>query len=35
MKENGVRFLDEPKKDSMRNLTQFEDLDGNVFVLKG
>jgi hypothetical protein len=35
MKENGVHFLDELKKDGMRNFTQFEDLDGNVFVLKG
>jgi lactoylglutathione lyase len=35
MKANGVRFLDEPKEMPWGTFTQFEDLDGNVYVLKG
>jgi len=32
---NGVKFLDEPKKMQWGSFVQFEDPDGNRFVLKG
>ncbi|MFC4075991.1 VOC family protein [Salinithrix halophila] len=35
MKGKGVKFLDEPKKMAWGTFVQFEDLDGNRFILKG